>query len=45
MLCLLREFVKAHLWLCMEMVSVGCTWYLSGFHAFGQGFVFVQLDE
>lgn len=30
---------------CMEMFYVGFAWYLSGFHAFGQGFDFVQLSE
>lgn len=29
----------------MEMFYVGFAWYLSGFHAFGQGFDFVQLSE
>lgn len=45
MVCLLRELVKEHPLLCIEMVYLGCAWHLSGFRAFGRGFVFVQVNE
>lgn len=40
-----RELLEEHILLCMELVSLGYVCYLSGFHALGQGFGFVQLNE
>lgn len=45
MACRLRELLKEHTLLGMELVSVGYIRYLSVFHALGQGFGSVQLNE